>query len=149
MEFMIKGTSASVSVPSQCVRQVAPLPPETGGLGRGPQRTAAASLAAPPRAAASRRRPPRQAQGGGGLLSRGPPAAPALTLALAFALAPPSRFLLVIHFIHISVYISIPISQFIPPPPHLPLPPLGVHTFVFYICVSISALQTGSSVPFF
>ena len=31
----------------------------------------------------------------------------------------------------------------------LPLSPLGVHTFVLYICVSISALQTGSSVPFF
>ena len=29
----------------------------------------------------------------------------------------------------------------------LPLSPLGVHTFVLYICVSISALQTGSSVP--
>ena len=28
------------------------------------------------------------------------------------------------------------------------LSPLGVHTFVFYICVSISALQTSSSVPF-
>ena len=28
-----------------------------------------------------------------------------------------SRFLLVIHFIHVSVYMSIPISQFIPPPP--------------------------------
>ena len=28
-----------------------------------------------------------------------------------------SRFLLVIYFIHISVYMSIPISQFIPPPP--------------------------------
>ena len=52
-----------------------------------------------------------------------------------------SSFLLVIHFIHISVYMSIPISQFIPPP----LSPLGVHTFVLYICVSISALQTGSS----
>ena len=62
-----------------------------------------------------------------------------------------SRFLLVIYFIHISVYMSIPISQFIPPPPPPPLPlsPLGVHTFVLYICVSISALQTGSSVPFF
>ena len=61
-----------------------------------------------------------------------------------------SRFLLVIHFIHISVYMSIPISQFIPPPPPPPPPlsPLGVHTFVLYICVSISALQTGSSVPF-
>ena len=39
---------------------------------------------------------------------------------------------------------SIPIAQFIPPPP---LSPPGVHTFVLYICVSISALQTGSSVP--
>ena len=27
--------------------------------------------------------------------------------------------------------------------------PLGVHTFVLYICVSTSALQTHSSVPFF
>ena len=26
---------------------------------------------------------------------------------------------------------------------------LGVHTFVLYICISISVLQTGSSVPFF
>ena len=36
-------------------------------------------------------------------------------------------FLLVIHFIHISVYMSIPISQFIPPPPPSPprcFPPL-------------------------
>ena len=59
------------------------------------------------------------------------------------------RFLLVIYFIHISVYMTIPISQFIPPPPLPPLSPLGVHTFVLYICVSISALQTSSSVPFF
>ena len=37
-----------------------------------------------------------------------------------------SRFLLVIHFIHISVYMSIPISQFIipPPPPHHHFPHL-------------------------
>ena len=55
-----------------------------------------------------------------------------------------SRFLLVIYFIHISVYMSIPISQFIPPPPPtLPLSPLGVHTFILYIWVSITALQTG------
>ena len=56
----------------------------------------------------------------------------------------------VIYFIHISVYMSIPISQIIPPPPPPapPLSPLGVHTFVLYICVSISALQTGSSLPF-
>ena len=60
-----------------------------------------------------------------------------------------SRFLLVIHFIHISVYMSIPISEFITPPNPPPHSPLGVHTFVLYICVSISALQTGSSVPFF
>ena len=55
-----------------------------------------------------------------------------------------SRFLFVIYFIHISVYMSIPISQFIPPPPPHPppLPPLGVYTFVLYIFVSISALQT-------
>ena len=31
---------------------------------------------------------------------------------------------------------------------HYPLSPLGVRTFVLYICVSISALQTGSSVLF-
>ena len=57
-----------------------------------------------------------------------------------------SRSSLVIYFIHSSVYMSIPISQFIPPPP---LSPLGVHTFVLYVCVSFSALQIGSSVPFF
>ena len=34
-----------------------------------------------------------------------------------------SRFLLVIYFIHISVYMSIPISQFIPPPPLATFPP--------------------------
>ena len=56
-----------------------------------------------------------------------------------------SGFSLVIYFIHISVYMSIPISQFIPPP----LTPISVHMFVLYICVSISTLQTGSSVPFF
>ena len=57
-----------------------------------------------------------------------------------------SRFLLVIYFIHIGIYMSIPISQFMPPPqPLLPLSPLGVHTFVLYIC----ALQTSSSLPIF
>ena len=62
----------------------------------------------------------------------------------------PYLFFLIIYFIHISVYMSIPISQFITPqpPPPATFPP-GVHTFVLYICVSISALQTGSSVPFF
>ena len=52
------------------------LPPEAGGLGPGPRRTAAAALAARPRAAASRRRPPGQAQGGSGLPTPGPPSAP-------------------------------------------------------------------------
>ena len=27
--------------------------------------------------------------------------------------------------------------------------PLGIHTFVLYVCVSISALQIRSSIPFF
>ena len=52
-------------------------------------------------------------------------------------------FTFVIYFMHISVYMSIPISQFIP------LPLLGVLIFVLYICISVCALQTGSSVPFF
>ena len=39
---------------------------------------------------------------------------------------------------------SIPISQFIPPPFSL-----GIHTFVLYFCVSISALQIRSSIPLF
>ena len=42
-----------------------------------------------------------------------------------------SRFLLAIYFIHISVYMSIPISQFIPPPP----PPLiSVPPWCPYVC---------------
>ena len=32
---------------------------------------------------------------------------------------------------------------------HTPGSPLGVHTFVLYVCVSISALQISSSVSFF
>ena len=43
-----------------------------------------------------------------------------------------------------SMYMSVPISQFIPNP----LFPNGVHTFVLCICVSVSALQIGSFVPF-
>ena len=41
------------------------------------------------------------------------------------------QFLLVTYFIHISVYMSIPISQFIRPPPPLPrFSPLGsIHLF--------------------
>ena len=62
-----------------------------------------------------------------------------------------SRFSLVINFIHISVYMSIPITQFsTSPSPHpLRFSRLGVHTFVLYICVSTSALQTSSPVSFF
>ena len=42
-------------------------------------------------------------------------------------------FSLVIYFIPSinSIYVSIPISQFLPPPPF----PLGIHTFVLYVCV--------------
>ena len=73
-------------------------------------------------------------------------------------------YILVIYFIHImgvakgwtglsnwttkthtiySVYVSIPISQFLPLHPF----PLAVHAFVLYIYVSISALQIWSSIP--
>ena len=48
-------------------------------------------------------------------------------------------FLLVIYFIHISVYMSFPISQFIPPPPPHPpatIPPL-VSIRLFSISVSL------------
>jgi len=48
-----------------------------------------------------------------------------------------SGFSLVIYFIHSRVYTFIPISQFIPP--HFS--PVGVHMFVLYVHVSISALQ--------
>ena len=57
-------------------------------------------------------------------------------------------FSLLIYFIHNinSVYSSIPISQF--PPTPVPFS-LGIHTFVLYICVSVSLLQIRSSIPFF
>ena len=49
-----------------------------------------------------------------------------------------SSLSLSIYFIHVnsSVYMLVPIFQFILHPPS----PLGVHKFVFYVCVSISAL---------
>ena len=58
-----------------------------------------------------------------------------------------SRFSLVVYFRHSinSVYMSIPISQFIPFPPF----PLGVHVFILSICVSISLLHVSLSIPFF
>ena len=50
------------------------------------------------------------------------------------------------HFIHVNP--SRPVQHTtIPTPPQFS--PLGVHTFVLCICVSTSALQPGSSVPFF
>ena len=52
---------------------------------------------------------------------------------------------LVTYFTHSSVYMSSPISQFIP----LPFSQLGVCTFVLCVYVSISAFQIGTSVPFF
>ena len=55
------------------------------------------------------------------------------------------RFSLVISFINSIVYMSVPISQFIPPSPF----PLGIHSFVLYDCVSVTALQVRSSTPFF
>ena len=47
-------------------------------------------------------------------------------------------FLLVIHFIHISVYMSIPISQFItpPPPPLAAFPPWSPYVFSLLLCLN-------------
>ena len=56
-----------------------------------------------------------------------------------------SGFSLVTCFLHGSVCMWIPVSEFIP----LALSPIGVHTFVLYVCVSISAFHICSSVPFF
>ena len=52
------------------------------------------------------------------------------------------RFLLAICLTHGSVYMSIPISQFI-------LLPSSSHMSVLYVCFCILALQIGSPVPFF
>ena len=61
-------------------------------------------------------------------------------------------------YTYYCIYVNpnLPIHHTTTPTPHAPHPthptplsPLGVCTFVLYICVSISALQTGSSVPFF
>ena len=54
-----------------------------------------------------------------------------------------SRIPLAICFTHGSAHMSIPVSEFIPPPP------LRVYPSVLYACVSIPALKKGSSVPFF
>jgi len=56
------------------------------------------------------------------------------------------RFSLAIYFMHSinSVYLSVPISQFIP----ISSSVLGNSKFVLYICDSISALQISLSIPF-
>lgn len=55
-----------------------------------------------------------------------------------------SRFSLVFYFIHISKYVSPDLPTHGTPPS-----PLGMHKFVPYICVSISASQINSSVSLF
>ena len=57
-----------------------------------------------------------------------------------------SRSLLVIYCIYNSVCMSVPNSQFIPPPPHFPF---GNHKFVFEVCESISVLWISSFVSLF
>ena len=75
---------------------------------------------------------------------------PALTGGF-FTTTPPGKpmFSLIIYFVHCinSVYISIPVFQFLPtsPPTHFPL---DSHIFVLYICVSTYALQVISCTPF-
>ena len=44
-------------------------------------------------------------------------------------------FLLVIYFIHISVYMSIPISQFIPPPTRPAFPPWYPFVYSLHLCL--------------
>ena len=51
-----------------------------------------------------------------------------------------SRFLLVTYFIYNSVYMSIPVSQFILLPTPSPFP-FGTRKIVFYICDSVSVLK--------
>ena len=54
-----------------------------------------------------------------------------------------SRFLLATYFTHDGAYMLIPTSQLIAPAPY------HIHRSSLYVCLSISALQIGSSVPFF
>ena len=57
---------------------------------------------------------------------------------------PYSNFLFAIYFMYGNTYISMLLSQFIPPSPSP-----AVSKFVLHVCISIPALQIGSSVPFF
>ena len=52
-----------------------------------------------------------------------------------------SRFLLVIHFIHISVYMSIPIAQFITPPPPRP------HRFPRLVSIHLFSTSVSQLLP--
>ena len=52
---------------------------------------------------------------------------------------------LIAYLFYSRVCTSVPIFQFVPPPPS----PFSIHRFVLYIRVSISALQISSSVSFF
>ena len=53
-----------------------------------------------------------------------------------------NRFLLVIHFTHISVYMSIPISQFITPPSSLPL-----HHFTPLVSIRLFSTSVSQFLP--
>ena len=55
-----------------------------------------------------------------------------------------SRFPLVVCFTHARVYMSIPNL-----PIHPLLSPPHVHAYILYLCISIPALEIGSSIPFF
>ena len=57
-----------------------------------------------------------------------------------------SSSLLIIYFIHSSVYMLIPSSYFNIPPTSFPF---GNHTFVFYVFESLSVLKISSFVSFF
>ena len=56
-----------------------------------------------------------------------------------------SRFPLIIYFIHGKVHMSMLLSQFIPPSPS----PSGSTCLFLYVCISIPALEMGSSGPVF
>ena len=56
-----------------------------------------------------------------------------------------SDSLLAVCFTHGGVYVSVPLSQFFPPFPS----PNFAHYSILYVCVSASALQIDSLVPFF
>ena len=58
-----------------------------------------------------------------------------------------SRFPLAIYFTHGSVYMSILISQFLPPSSSHPAP-FHINMSILYVCDSIPALEQGSSLPF-